>query len=102
LEEVPTSGPGRSAAEGRRKRGNGCPPDLGRPVKKEGRRGREKREEAGGRKWASRPKVRERGRMNRNSFSFSNLIFQIHFQKIFKCFWHLNKTRHHIKNNAAA
>jgi hypothetical protein len=71
--------------------------DRASPARKKGGRRKERRERAGGRKWASRPKVRERGRMNRNSFSFSNLIFQIHFQKIFKSFWHLNKTTHHIK-----
>jgi hypothetical protein len=62
------------------------------PAQQEGREeGRGRRERAGSDDWAAQAEKQ------RNSFSFSNLIFQIRFQKIFKSFWHLNKTRHCIK-----
>jgi hypothetical protein len=66
----------------------------------QGRKEGEGKTRAGQGKTAIGPKVRERGRMNRNPFLFPKLIFQIQFQEIFKSFWDLNKTSHHTKYNA--
>jgi len=62
--------------------GSGCLPELGRPRKRKGRRGRKGRWASGpvGERWASRPNERKRGRDKELAFlfskQFSNFIFK--------------------------
>jgi hypothetical protein len=52
--------------------------------------------------WANRPKWKGGKREKENSLYFFQVDFPNAFSKDFKSFWHLNKTRHHIKYNAVA
>ena len=70
-------------------RGGGSCPSWASPGRKRGEGG----ERAGGGKLGQQARMRKGGERRRNSFLFSEPIFQIRFQRVFESFWHLGQNQ---------